>query len=235
MYNESMLFSALLLALLPGCVWLFFYLAEDPQKESKPLIALTLLSGAGFALLALAAQLLFYRLGFAVEPMRAGTVSWFLIWSLFLLSASEELVKFLAARAVIRKKMLLRLPLDAMIYMAVAALGFASVENLGSVFGAGGRILLWNAAGETLALRFMGATLLHTLTSLIVGYHWALSYRGFGRNWSLPLGLFYAIVLHAIFNYLIIVFGSLMYSLVFLVLVGLFAISDFEKLKYETT
>ncbi len=231
-----MLLPALLLALLPGCVWLFFYLAEDPRRESKPLIALTLLSGAGFALLALAAQLIFYRLGFAVEPMRAGTVSWFLIWSLFLLSASEELVKFLAARAVIRKNMLLRLPLDAMIYMAVAALGFATVENLGSVFGAGGEVLLWNEAGETLALRFMGATLLHTLTSLIVGYHWALSYRGFGRrNWSMPLGLLYAIVLHAIFNYLIIVFGSLTYSLVFLVLIGLFAISDFEKLKYETS
>ncbi len=232
-----MLGVILLLGFLPGFAWLFFYLTESPRRESRSLIALCFLSGAGFAILALAAQLAFYRLGWAVNPLRSLQVSPFLIWSLVLLSASEEIVKFLAAFFAVRKDPRFQVPLDAMVYMTVAALGFATIENLGSLVGPGGKLLLWDAAAETLILRFVGATLLHALSSSIVGYYWALQIRNFGKKGLLFLGLALAITLHAFFNYLIIVYGNtekiFLYTLVFLVALALLVLSDFEKLKYK--
>ena len=52
---------------------------------------------------------------------------------------------------------------------------------------------------------------------------------------NILLGLAIATVLHACFNYLILNFGNIAYSLVFLVLVGFFVLNDFEKLKVKPT
>lgn len=227
-------FLYLFLALLPGFAWLFFYLEEDPRHESRFLLLLTFLAGAACALVALAMQLFLYKEGYALDPGQAVSPSAFFIYSLILLALSEELVKFLAAYLVVHNKPEFKLPIEAMVYMVVAALGFATVENLGSAFSPAGHLLLWNSVLESLSLRFVGATLLHALSSSIVGYYWALAIRG-RRNWgTFVFGLLLATFLHAIFNYLIIVYGNLAFSLVFLVMVGLFALNDFEKLKIQT-
>ena len=84
---------------------------------------------------------------------------------------------------------------------------------------------------ETVSLRFVGATLLHTLTSGIVGYYWALGIvRGKVARY-LAIGLPLAAILHATFNYLILTYGNAVYSVIFLIVVGFFVLNDFEKLK----
>jgi len=59
-------------------------------------------------------------------------------------------------------------PTDAMIYCIIAALGFASVENLMILF----KISFpdFGQAIGIMGFRFLGATLLHTLASAMVGY-----------------------------------------------------------------
>ncbi len=137
-------------------------------------------------------------------------------------AAIEEILKFLAAYLIVKKSRFFDEPIDAMIYMVVSALGFAMVENIASVFGAND---LSDAIGITI-LRFVGATLLHALSSGLLGYYWAKS--------KIFRGIIYSTVLHGIFNYLIITFEEkLIYPAVFLVLMGFFIFADFERIKDE--
>jgi len=122
-------------------------------------------------------------------------------------------------------------PVDAMIYMIVAALGFATLENIGAISGISPQAALIPAVLETVSLRFVGATLLHTLTSGIVGYYWALGIvRGKVARYLIP-GIALAAILHATFNYLILTYGDAVYSVIFLMVVGFFVLNDFEQLK----
>ncbi|MEK7110775.1 MAG: PrsW family glutamic-type intramembrane protease, partial [Patescibacteria group bacterium] len=117
------------------------------------------------------------------------------------------------------------------------ALGFATLENLGALQGnnlpetalISGAAL--NIAFQTVSLRFIGATLLHTLTSAVVGYYWAMDIREFFERRLLLVGLTFATVLHAVFNYLIINHRDLSYALIFVVTIGFFVLSDFEKFR----
>jgi protease PrsW len=227
-----MILLGILLALLPGLAWLFFYLQEDPNPEPKSLLAAVFVCGGAFAFGALTIQIIVQETGFVLDPVSSpfGHPAW-IIASLFVLSFIEEIFKFGAAFFMVHKKPDFDEPVDAMIYMVVAAIGFATVENIGSVTPRPGETQLLATIYETLSLRFVGATLLHTLTSGIVGYYWAITIRDFGQKRFVWYGIMLATGLHTLFNYLIITYGNLIYTLVFVLAVGLIVLHDFEKLK----
>jgi protease PrsW len=231
-----MIWLGVLLALLPGFAWVVFYLQESPRPEPKGLIAATFVTGGASAFVALTVQLLLERSGVILNPASggAGAPAIFFLASLFVLAFIEEAFKFLAAWLNVHKDPAFTKPVDAMIYVAIAALGFATIENIGVSLPHEGRAPLLGIVYETLVIRFVGATLLHSLASGLVGYYWALMIRDFGDWRMLAFGIVLASVLHAIFNYLIIIFGSLAYTLVFVLLIGLFVLHDFEKLKVKT-
>lgn len=233
-----MSFFILLLALLPGFAWLFFYLKEDPHPEPKGLIATVFVNGALFAFLAFFAQLLLKKFGWAVELPSSPTASliqpYSIIFTVLAFAMIEEVAKFAAAYSTVHNKPEFDEPIDAMIYSVVAALGFATVENLGTILPQGGQNINLNAVVEILSLRFVGATLLHTLATSFIGYYWALSIRNFGAKRYLIGGIILASALHAVFNYLIISCGVLIYTLIFVIVVGFFALADFEKLKQKS-
>ncbi len=219
----------IILGLLPGFAWLFFYLQEDPHPEPKPLIALTFLMGAASAVVALMLEL-----GSGFLPLGAAGIGSTSIVILLLFAFIEEGLKFGAAYLTVHKRPAFDEPIDAVIYTVVAALGFATVENLGAIHGAGAQTALIAAAFETASFRFVGATLLHTLTSGLIGYYWALSIRNFGKKGLLIFGLALGTVLHACFNYLILEYGIFIYALIFLAILGFFAFHDFEKLREKS-
>ena len=118
----------LTLGLLPGFAWLIFYLKEDPHPEPKPLIFETFLAGSLITFIVLGAQTLFNSLA---EPR--GIAQYSLI-SFLILAGIEEFFKFIAARLVVDEHQAdFEEPVDAMIYLVVAALGFATIENLAAV------------------------------------------------------------------------------------------------------
>jgi len=222
----------LVLAFAPGFAWLYFYLKEDPHPEPRWLVVMTFMSGAAFAVLALALQLLLENAGIGIRPLvliSTGATTQVVI-AVLVLAVIEELLKFTSAYVVVYNKPDFDEPIDAMIYMVVAALGFATLENFGAIFPRNA-LPVASMMFETMALRFVGATLLHTLTSSLVGYSWARTIREFGHKRHLIYGLALATILHAFFNYLIISYGNLMYTLVFVIVIGLFVLADFEKLK----
>ncbi|MEK7193326.1 MAG: PrsW family glutamic-type intramembrane protease [Patescibacteria group bacterium] len=224
----------LVLAFLPGFAWLFFYLQEDLHPEPKRLILKTFILGGIFALIALVTELLFDcgANQFQNCLTQKTDIRNVILPSLIIFSLIEEFFKFGAAYFSIHKDPAFNEPVDAMIYAIVAALGFATVENLGALsLGNGAQTGLLSNALEIASLRFVGATLLHSLTSGIIGYYWAVSIRDFGEKRFIVMGIAIATGLHAFFNYLIINYWNGFYPILLVVIIGFFVLNDFENLK----
>jgi RsiW-degrading membrane proteinase PrsW (M82 family) len=232
-----MLLISILVALLPGFAWMFFYLKEDANPEPKMTIAKVFVAGGACAFVALAVQVALQHIGISFSSESVASPSDLTLRvgvAIILFALVEEIVKFAAVYASMHNDPEFQEPIDAMIYMVVAALGFATIENIGAIhghFSTYSGYLLAGAIFETITFRFVGATLLHTLSSALLGYYWALHMRDLHEGNKLLWGIVLATVLHAAFNYLIISYGNLFYAVAFLAVIGFFVLNDFEKLK----
>ncbi len=213
----------LIFAFLPSILWLIFFLREDLHPEPRKLIAYVFCAGALISVPVLVLQLAFRE--FIAEPLNG-----FLIMILGF-AIIEEIFKFFSAYWSVRKEPAFDEPVDAMIYAIVAALGFATIENLFIMSDRINYLSLINISSSmsTLGFRFIGATLLHGLSSAFAGYYWAIG--------KIPLGLGIATLVHFVFNYLIYQFENidLFYPSLFLIFIALFVFNDFSKLKLAAT
>jgi len=215
----------ILLGLLPSFAWLFFFLKEDVHPEPKKMIALVFFFGALSTFFALGLQFALRAVLSSIQ-IRQYDILAFLGFGFI-----EETLKFLAAYLVVRKSKFFDEPIDAMIYMITAALGFALVENIAIM----SNVKALSEAFNVITLRFVGATLLHALTSGLVGYYWAKSLLKI-QNYKLKIftGLALATLLHTIFNYLIMVSKEIIiYPTIFLIIAAFFIFWDFEKIKKQ--
>lgn len=210
----------LILGLLPSFAWLVFYLSEDKKPEPKKTILLAFFSGAITTVIVFLVQSLINQFLLKLGVVEYSSVSFLILASL------EEVFKFLAVYYVISKRIEFDEPVDAMIYMITAALGFAAMENIAAAYNAPLTTVL-----ETTTLRFFGATLLHTLSSGLVGYYWAKSILAFNSKKILIFGLALGTLLHALFNYLIINYEPIVIPTMFLIVFAIFILHNFEKLK----
>ncbi|MGB9608967.1 MAG: PrsW family intramembrane metalloprotease [Minisyncoccia bacterium] len=225
----------IIIGFLPGLAWLFFYLREDPHPEPKYLIFITFISGIIAAILSFLVQY-FINDNFEKEgllPFNQDSTPLFIIGIFTLYAFIEEIIKFFTTFLTVYKNKDFDEPVDAMIYIIVNALGFATLENIGVLTNnkiiQGSNLIMF----QTASLRFVGATLLHTLASGIIGYFWAISIREFGHKKPLILGVFLATVLHTLFNFFIIIYGNSLITISILFIAGLIVLTDFEKLKYK--
>ena len=183
---------AFLGGLIPALFWLWFWLREDKERpEPYLLIALSFIGGMMVVPLALPLQ----KLAMDIYTGDNLIFAWVII---------EEVLKYAAALVVILWNKAVDEPIDIIIYMITLALGFAALENALFIFKplTSGDTLMALTNGQ---LRFLGSTLLHVLASGTVGTFLALAFyksnhlkMAFGM-----IGLFIAIVLHALFNFFI--------------------------------
>lgn len=194
-------FFYILFGLLPSVIWLLFYLRKDSHPESNIMVLKIFFYGALAALAAL-----FLELGFFKITEKLGlSASLTLILNTFIgVAMIEEVLKYLVVKLNVLRNPEFDEPLDAMLYMIIAALGFAALENV---------LILWSDAKplyllETFtfsAFRFIGATFLHALCSGTVGYFLAVHLsQAPKRKGLLAAGLWTAILLHGFYNYSII-------------------------------
>jgi len=214
-------------ALTPAFIWLIFFLREDEHPEPTSLLIKTFSMGMLASIPALTLQILIQKMFPEPAVAYASTV--------FLFASAEELFKFLGIYTIVNNNPDFDEPVDGMIYMVMAGLGFATVENIfviGSLIGLSGVDGLVDAS-QALFMRLVGATLLHVLASALIGYYWS---KGILKNekWHfIIVGLVIAILVHGTFNYLVREFQdvNIFFPTVFLVGVSFFIFSDFEKLK----
>ncbi len=178
--------------LVPAILWLWFWLREDSaHPEPRGLIVITFIAGMVSVVLTIPTQGVVY--GFFPE----GSIAF-----VFALALIEEIMKFGAAYIIALRSKSFDEPIDAVIFMVTAALGFTAVENFLFMIGAFGErnsILDVIATGN---LRFIGASLLHVTTSATVGLGIALSFfrSKSDRRFTTIIGIFIATILHSLFN-----------------------------------
>lgn len=216
---------ALIGGMLPALLWLNFFLHEDRHPEPRRLIIASFLAGM------LAVALVMPLEQIALSLAAPGSTP------IFLWAAIEELMKYFVAIVFILWRSAVDEPIDAMIYLITIALGFAALESglfllepfrNGDYFGG---ILTGN-------LRFVGAALIHTLSSLTVGFAVAATfYRSQTLQFfALTAGLLLATTLHALFNFLIMNFnGTMIVYVFFFVWLGIvLSFALFERAKRIT-
>ncbi|MDO8565280.1 MAG: PrsW family glutamic-type intramembrane protease [bacterium] len=181
--------------IVPALVWLLFWLREDRKNpEPNGLILKTFLLGMLAVLLVLPFQK-------GVEMLIPGTT----IITLFLWAFFEESFKLGAGYFGGLHTVDDNEPLDPLIYMITAALGFVALENTLFILGP----ILGQDIPQSIVtgnLRFIGASLLHVVSSGLVGASLAFSfYQSRARRVSkVILALGFAIAFHTAFNWFIL-------------------------------
>ncbi len=217
------IFLSLLAGMLPALLWLWFWLHEDRlHPEPWQMLLFSFVGGMVAVLIAIPLEEVVYH-----APVSA--VSIVIGWA-----AIEEILKFLAAYYIALRTSVNDEPVDTVIYLITAALGFAALENtlfLYPSIASGSAVV----ALFTANLRFIGATLLHLAASSSIGVALALSFYKpkSTRRKALFLGLAVAILLHSLFNLFIIQGTSsgvlITFSVVWLALIVLILL--IEKIK----
>jgi protease PrsW len=207
------LFIAFLGGVVPSLLWLSFWLFEDRvHPEPKRYIFLTFILGMLVVYPVLKVEEFFVTL--------ASGTALLLYWAF-----TEEVGKFTAALLGGILWPVFDEPLDAVIYMVTAALGFAAMENTLFLFGSLQQGLLHGVI--TGDLRFIGATLLHTLSSASIGVALAYSYYkpvGMRRMYAI-CGVILATTLHTLFNFFILgQGGDATFGIFFCIWLGIIAI-----------
>lgn len=184
---------AVLGGFVPALLWLWFWLREDKERpEPVGLIAFTFALGMIAVILVMPIQKI-------ADGLISNKVHLVTTWA-----AIEEIAKYLAVVLLALRSKYIDEPIDYAMYFIVAGLGFAAMENI--LF-----LIKPLAANETTVslltgnLRFLGSTLLHALTTGIVGISIGLSlhHRRMIRFFYFIVGLSTAIALHAVFNFFI--------------------------------
>ncbi len=177
---------------LPAFIWLWFILKEDrPHPEPRLRLTMAFISGMLAVVAVLPLQAFFQNRGISA------------VFVIILFAGFEELFKFLFAYLGALRSKDADEPMDEVIYMATAALGFAALENC--LFLA--RPFIEGDISHALAIahaRFLGSTLIHVTCSSIIGMYMAKYFYNKKNKWeAIGLGLIFAIGLHSIYNFFI--------------------------------
>jgi len=223
----------IVLGVLPSIIWLLYYLRKDTHPEPKLQVIRIFFWGMMAALPAIFIEKGIFEevKKFALSPSLASILNTFLGVALV-----EETLKYLVVRSKILNDPEFNESIDAMLYMIIAALGFAASENILVLLQIGSS-LFFTQALFVLVLRFWGATFLHALCSAIVGFFLALSFLQYKTEKFrfIGLGLLISVCLHGLFNFFIIKGGAGVFvPISILILLTLFVTLGLKKLKRLT-
>jgi RsiW-degrading membrane proteinase PrsW (M82 family) len=192
--HGSTFIIALLAGVLPSLLWLWFWLREDTNPEPKWFILIAFLGGFVAVIAAIFAERYIAGLTIYNNSLR------YTLWA-----SVEEIFKFIAVAVIALNSGYNDEPIDAMVYCITVALGFAALENTFFLSQPllGGEIAKSILTGN---MRFIGATLVHVVSSAVVGFGLGyVFYKGyFAKIIAIIIGLSAAITLHSAFNLSII-------------------------------
>lgn len=196
--TATMLLFAVAGGFLPSLFWLWFWLKEDRHPEPRWILMSVFIGG----MITVPIAVVFEYLIMTYSGLSSGVI--ILAWAFI-----EEILKYASVKKFALSKSTFDEPMDAVIYMITAALGFASVEN--TLF----MLKSFHESGVVSGLsigniRFVGATLLHIASSAIIGSAIAFSFRKnkIIKKEYVVFGVFLAGLLHFAFNYFIINSGG---------------------------
>lgn len=180
--------------MVPTFLWLWFWLTEeDTHSEPVGLIILTFVGGAFGVLVLLPLKPVIQALSLAPSHI---TVVYAVL---------EELVKFGMVALIAFSSSAVTRATDYTIFLVTGALGFSALENtlylitpIAQRVDVGSIVITGN-------VRFLGATVLHSISVALIGVLLGLAYAadGFWKFLHGAVGLAIAAGLHTVFNYFI--------------------------------
>jgi RsiW-degrading membrane proteinase PrsW (M82 family) len=199
MLDIQALALAIFAGFFPALAWLWFWLREDSEHpEPRRLIALAFCGG--MVMVAVVIPIEEY-----VQTLITSQILLLTAWA-----GIEEVCKYVSARSLVLWRREDDEPIDPVMYLVTTALGFSAVENALFLFSplGGGTFLSTIQTGD---LRFVGATLVHVLSSAVIGIMLGVTFYD-TRRWMRPfaalVGVILATLLHGTFNFFILNAGS---------------------------
>ncbi len=215
---------AFILGLFPAMIWMWFWIKEDVHPEPPKMLTLSFLGG----IIAVICIIPFEK--FVYTHFQNYTTISFILWA-----SLEEIFKFAFVYCIALRNKVTDEPADDIIYLIVSALGFVTFENTLFLITPihNGDIIGTIVSGN---LRFVGASLLHIMSSATIGICLGLSFYKSNTQKIIYgiLGVILAIILHTTFNLFIMngaqadiffIFGAVWVGIVALLLL-------FEKVKH---
>jgi RsiW-degrading membrane proteinase PrsW (M82 family) len=213
--------AAIVAAFIPALLWLWFFNTRDRyEREPKSLILKLFLWGVLSGPWAAGFNDMFSQIWGPVikEAPSFGLFAVLLLVMVYVLALNEETIKFMVTNNEVRGDKNFNEPVDGMIYITAAALGFAAGENtlyiIGSFFGvfeaavkagtpAQGALTqaLITSFGILAPIRSLITAVGHVTWSGITGYYLGKVVVGGGSKRLVTLGVFLAGLLHTSFNY----------------------------------
>ncbi|MGM0438988.1 MAG: PrsW family intramembrane metalloprotease [Patescibacteria group bacterium] len=224
------------LGILPSLIWLFYFLEKDKEPEPKMRILLVFIFGVLGAGLAASIQSPVRDWIYSLDPSLFSETQLLLINfvdSFFVIGFLEESVKLLAVLTGVFLLGVKELdePVDFIIYMITAGLGFAALENYIYFSQAPSSMI-----AELVFLRFAITTLFHGMVAGVLGYFLALSVRLIKKS-LVFVGLIVITFFHTLYNVLIELMTTsegLIYPislLLFLLLLTILLVKSFKETK----
>jgi RsiW-degrading membrane proteinase PrsW (M82 family) len=231
MIDSDVFFFAVLGGLLPALVWLWFWLREDRlSPEPRSLIIATFCAGMIATLVALVienATHYFFKIEINPEALSHSFLP-VLLWGFI-----EEVSKFSAAYVVALRRRDNDEPIDNMIYLITAAVGFAALETALFLI----EPLSKNEFFHTIItgnLRFVGTAPLHIISSAVIGISLAYAFCKLPsvKFYYATFGVLLASLLHGLFNFFIMKGGNSFFTAFALVWLGVVVLLlFFEQVK----
>lgn len=185
-------------ALLPVVlILLFIYLRDKYEKEPIKLLLLTFFMGAVAVIPILLVENLFMHVKPALLGSGGMTVgALFSYYDAFIVaSLTEEVFKFIVLYLFIWNNRNFNEKYDGIVYAVFVSLGFAAIENIGYVFSYGFGVAV---------LRGLLTVPFHALAGVVMGYYFSLAkFTPEKRRQNLLKALGYAIIVHGLFDFLI--------------------------------
>jgi RsiW-degrading membrane proteinase PrsW (M82 family) len=182
-------------AVAPSALLMWYFYKRDVNPEPRGVLIKTFLLGMVIVVPVLMVGLPLYFVAPAdVHPVVAG-----LFAALILAAVPEEFFKFLVLTGYSARHPAFNEPMDGVVYGVAASLGFATLEN----------ILYVATGGWTVALlRAFTAVPAHACLGAIMGYYVGKAHFVDRRHVVALWGLFAAILLHALYDFPIMVIAG---------------------------
>ena len=187
----------IMLGFAPGVFWLWLIYQRDKYIPAPVhLVVRTFLWGIAVSVPVVVVEGILARVaGFelgSVTELRLAEVAY---TSFVVAGMTEELAKYLVVKRTVYDSPYFRQPLDGIIFSAAAALGFASIENVGYMLSSGLGVILIRGPFSTLA---------HVLFSVVWGYTLGVLKQGKARPYMATFSLLAAMALHGLFDFLLL-------------------------------
>jgi len=185
----------LVLAIAPSffLAW-YFYMRDKYEREPKILLLLTYSLG----ILAVLPALVIETLGNMIIPVRNELTLFLNVF--FFVALTEEFVKFGAVRIAAYKSQAFNEVMDGIVYCVVAALGFATLENV---------LYALKYGLLTTLLRDVLSVPSHALWGGLMGYFIGLAKMYGKERVNVFKGLFIAVLLHGLYDFIAFSFNAL--------------------------